>query len=81
MKTFAEATALGCGMIIVFVTVFALILALSISIWAGLAMLICNWILPMFDVNYPITFLQGCGIGVVLTVIKAVFTTNVQVKS
>lgn len=58
----------------------ALILGLSITIIAGLAMLVCNWALPMFDIQYPITFWQGCGIGVMVSFIRMCFANNVQVN-
>lgn len=56
-----------CGALLLSVVVL-----LSISITAGIAMLVCNWALPMFDIDYPITFTQGCGIGVIVIAVRAV---------
>lgn len=50
------------------------IIGLSITIISGLVMLVCNVILPMFDIQYPITFWQGCGIGVIVSVFRVCFT-------
>ena len=76
----AEKIGLGCLVILGVILAAAFIMTLSIAILAGLAMLVCNVILPMFDINYIITFWQGCGIGVIVSVLRACFSSNITVK-
>lgn len=68
-----EKSALALAIISFGILVATFIFALSIVVVAGLAMLVCNVILPMFDVQYPITFVQGCGIGTIVAVIRMLF--------
>jgi len=79
MKT-QEKMALGALMGFGAIVIVAFLVSLHIVIVAGLSMLLCNFILPMFDVNYPITFLQGCGIGVGVLIVRGliggVFSVN-----
>lgn len=60
--------------------VFAAVITITVVIFAGLSMLVCNWVLPMFDISYPITFMQGCGIGVIVAILRAVFSEVVVNK-
>ncbi len=56
-----------------------LVIGVSVLINAALAMLVCNWALPMFDIHYPITFYQGCGIGVVIMAVREALGRTVNV--
>ena len=59
----------------------AVVMGLSIAVTACIAMAVCNWALPMFDIDFPITFTQGCGIGVIVLAFRAcVQGINVKVK-
>ena len=42
-----------------------------VSVGAVASMILCNWILPVFDLGYPITFKQGCGIGTIILLVVA----------
>ena len=42
-----------------------------VFIGAVVSMLLCNWILPVFDLGCPLTFRQGCGIGVIIFLVAA----------
>ena len=70
----------GCLVAILAIVLVVFLLGLQIVVVAGLAMLFCNWVLPMFDVLYPITFMQGCGVGIGFIILRALFGTNVTVK-
>lgn len=52
--------------------VIALVIAFSVSVFACLAMVLMNVILPLFDVEYPLTWLQAFGVGGAILIIKAV---------
>lgn len=41
-----------------------------------LSMLLLNHILPIFDLGYPITFRQGCGIGTMIVLVISWFHYN-----
>lgn len=69
----SEKLAIGCLGAIGILALVAALWILSISVVAGLSMLVCNWALPLFDIHYPITFTQGCGVGVIVMVARALF--------
>ena len=56
----------------------ALILTVSVGIFACLAMLLMNVIMPLFDVDYPLTWLQAFGVGGAILIIKAAVGGVVQ---
>ena len=58
----------------------ALVVCLGVAIVAGVAMLICNWILPMFDISYPITFQQGCGAGIGFLLVRWLLHPSIPIK-
>jgi hypothetical protein len=68
--------ATGCLVAIGAALVASFIIGLSIVVIAALAMLVCNCILPILDINFPITFLQGCGIGVIVSVLRFCFCSG-----
>lgn len=57
-----------------------LILALSVSVFAGLAYLLMNIILPLFDVNYQLTWTQCFGAGGAIVIIRALLSSVLSVN-
>lgn len=77
-----ETVAVGCLIALLGALLVAGVLALSIVVFGGLAMLLMNVILPLFDVNYPLTYTQAGGVGVGIIALRAMVSGvfNVTVK-
>lgn len=58
------------------------IAAISIGLFACLAMLLMNVIMPLFDVSYPLTWTQAFGVGGAIVIIRAMLAGlfNLNVK-
>jgi len=68
-------------LLVVLAAFFAALLTCgAVAIVAGVAMLICNWILPMFDIAYPITFQQGCGAGIGFLLVRWLLSPGIAIK-
>lgn len=61
----------GLAVILFGILAIAFVLGLSVVVFGGLAMLLMNVVLPMFDVNYPLTYTQAGGIGVGIIALRA----------
>ena len=69
-----EAVAVGCIVGFLGLLLIVFIIGLSVVIFGGLAMLLMNVILPLFDVNYPLTYTQAGGVGLGLVAVRAMLS-------
>ncbi|MCI0564659.1 MAG: hypothetical protein MN733_39835 [Nitrososphaera sp.] len=65
--------AVGGAIGVMVLVVVALIVVLNISSLACLAILLMNVILPLFDVNYPLTWVQAYGVGGACVIVRIFF--------
>lgn len=74
-------TTIGAWLVVVVgvIGIVGLAFGLPIIFWALIALLVCNVILPLFEVNYVITWLQACGIGVIILLLR-LFTSRVVIS-
>lgn len=76
----AEKILLCSAAALVMLLLVMVFMVINVVIYGLLSMIVCNGVLPMFDVEYPITFTQGLGIGVIIMVLRAIFYGTNSVK-
>lgn len=57
-------------------------LGFAVALFGGLAMLLTNIVLPLFDVHYELTYTQGAGVGLGIVIVRGLLggVFNVTVK-
>ena len=66
--TTREKVAIGLGLI----GLVLLLIALEIGLWGCMAYFLINKLLPLFDISYPLTWVQCFGVGVLITIVAII---------
>lgn len=77
--SFGEAVAVGGLGCIIILILLALFLALGVGFWGCIAMAVTTYILPLFDINYDLTWTQAFGIGFLVCIVIWILRSAVGV--
>lgn len=68
--TTGEKIALTGGIGLLGLLAVCVIMAFGVCFWGAVAFVLMNYLLPLFDVNYPLTVTQALGAGAALICVR-----------
>lgn len=77
--TAGQQVAAGLCVAVLGLLLVAGMLGFGVALFGGLAMLLTNIVLPLFDLHYELTYTQAGGVGLGIIIVRAIFGGLFQV--